>query len=66
MRVTIPRLGSRGAGSRSPKQEAGVEAGRLVGLSGERWALSMPEVCSGCGERIRKALWVFVTVAFMC
>lgn len=35
-RVTVPRSGSRGDGSRSPKQEAWVGAGRLVGLNGER------------------------------
>lgn len=49
--MTIPRSGSRAAGSRSPKQET-WGGGRKAG--GAEWALGLPELCSGCGERIRK------------
>lgn len=54
MLVTIPRPESRGAGSRSPKQEAWGGGRKAGGLSGEPWALGLPELYSGCGERIRK------------
>lgn len=57
--VTLPRSESRGAGSRSPKQEA-WGGGRKAGMA--EWGTAGPwacQNCSGCGERIRKPwlLW---------
>lgn len=51
--MTIPRSGSWGAGSRSPKQEAWGGGRKAGGLSAERGALACQNY-SGCGERRRK------------